>query len=429
MSDDLTKLPPENGQEIKSEDRFSVVERATMRDSVLNWLKLHKEEPIIINGKPAVVVPRQVKKRNWWPFTKRLKQQSPAIMKKSMPVVAVKQTINEQEPTGNVSEVSSHTNSAPEWPPQVNVDIVMEKHGDNVGTDKMQKTKVDSPPLRLSPVDPVLALPPNDTPLLDETDEKLLSSGKGLISDDHERIIEEIEEYVDEISHQKNQTSVMSDENVNNQDKLVVGKKSVKFDFLTASKRLYVLLWIGWFSITMLGILSPFVFSYELSVRLSKVSPVPYGLVGDTPIFLATFDKELQALTKFQSQQVGEGVSNDVLRQQVELAVVRRYLSYTLAREEQIWISQSDIDVEVSRVIEKAGSIDQVVKSIADLWGWSLLDYEKYIVRPLLTKRALQEKIGQDPVLAIEVGQPGNITQFDMYLDKISEEYSIRFFK
>ena len=418
-------------------ERFTATERTSMRNTVLNWLKVHKDDPVLVNGKPAVVVPLQSKRHSWWSRSKprSVASVAPNSSQVAAPVVSHKAKLSADENVRNdqaTVDIKPIQQSASVWPPIANV------------AEPIQSVHVNIPATQVEehipkPVEPIITpvtketklLPSDDTDLLDELDEKLLTVGGGEINgEQHEKIVEEVEEYEENSRHQVKLDNKKNDASVDSLiESVVVPRLKKRWQVAVSISNIYRACWAVWIIMTIAGVMSTSLFSYEVARAFSFFTPVPYAIVGNTPVFLATFDKELQALKTFQSQQVGSEVSSEELKQQVEIAVVRRHIATALSAEEQIWIKQSAVQQEVDAVVEKAGSIEQVENTVRDLWGWTLSDYRRYIVQPMLVKRALQEKLSEDSVLALEVGQVGNITQFDRYLDAVSADYRIVFFQ
>lgn len=415
-------------------ERFSASERASMRNVVLAWLKVHKDDPIIVNGKPAVVVPLQSKHNSWWPWSKSRRassSKSPVVTSSNFvaPIIESTPKSDNKEFVYNqeVKKVADEVKVS--WPPATIAqnEVSEIKNAEPVVEEKfVSKPEI---PLSLSEVKVPAMLEADDAELLEVVDEKLLPVGGGEIDgSQHEQIVDEVEQNENDKRHHSTKIESIESAIDTPVASVVVPRQKKRWQLPAVTlPNIYRGVWLVWGTLTFIGMISTSVFTYDVARFFAHFTPAPYLVVGNTPVFLSTFDKELQALQTFQSQQVGSEISFDILREQVEVAVVRRQIAFALATEEQVWVSQKAVKAEVDVVVEKAGSLEQVQNTVRDLWGWTLDDYERYVVHPMLVKRALQEKLSEDSVLALEVGQVGNITQFDRYLDSVSSDYRIIF--
>lgn len=190
----------------------------------------------------------------------------------------------------------------------------------------------------------------------------------------------------------------------------------------------YKVVWVMFVAVTLMGVGSKFIFANDsVPSFFAKFTPVPYALVGNKIVWQSSFDRELAALEHFKNAEQLNDKNLD-LNKQAQVAIVRRMIAEQIAAEEGVWVTQKEIDNELASVVDSAGSLMQVESTLANLWGWTIDEYQHYILRPMLLKKGIQSKYSTDLVLKNEVGDPGNITQIDGYLDRTQVNYKIVIF-
>lgn len=436
----------ENTVEQEGVEQFNKADRDSMRAKVISWMKSHPNEVAAAKKSDVVIVPKQ--KRSFsWPWHKKTKKVTKTV------VVAVSNKIPEKKPTDDkkvlqneivkldtssqktpvkkevVVDVKSTTektegnttdskidknepivtNKAPSWPPML---------GDNNSSEIIDdKKKVEDKQVEKTEV------------LLKNINEPLLDSGEEEFMPEHSGVVEQVEEFEHEQHVLENLRTTSSniqvkEEPVKKITEHIEQKKRGSLNF----KKVYVSLWIIFCLVTGVGVFTNLLFSTSTASFVSKFAPVPYALVGKTIVMQSSYDNELHALTTFQESQSANHLNAEDLQKQAQANVIKKAIVWEIANEEKIWVSQSDINAEYNDVVLKAGSVEQVESTVKKFWGWTIADYKRYGIRQQLLKKKVQQKLYNDPVLKNEVGEPGNITAFDRYLDSVSNNYKIILF-
>lgn len=413
--------------EREEQPAYSEEERKNMRNKVLGWLKAHPQSKNSESSEMPVIVPKQ--KRSFvWPWSKKKKpviknkitpQPKPVVKTADasiLPKEKIVTPIEENKPEESIVKETEEKpieikedkpDQTPAWPP-VSVEAEQIDKIENkkeIATTPQPSLKADSKPLIEDTHDALL-----------EEGEDLLPVGEDIISEDkHAQILEKIDEDINDKSDSV-ESKIVEEAKKYRTSRFKLPKVTFANSYKTIAGIFVV--------VTLLGVFSP-LFN---AGAFSRFTPTPYGLVGNTLVFRSAYEKELNALKQFQASQNLTNLPAGELEKQVETAIIRRTITAELAKEEEIWVTQEEVDSELQKIAEQAGSLEQVETTINNLWGWSLNEYKKFIIKPLLIKKELQIKLSEDPVLRNEVGQPGDIAQFDRYLDSLRQNYRVIIF-
>lgn len=429
VADNKDKAPRE--QDIindEAETRFSDEERKNMRNKVLGWLKSHPEK-VIKKPANAVIVPKQKRGFKWpWHKTKPTVKTTTKPLKKASPELAKQASVAPSALSKPKQQPETQAKSEPE---AKHIDSA--KIDEQLGTLEREKKPAVWPPPLPETTKPLSDLNESPKPKLEQvnaanqpakvkkvtatqiapTHDALLTEGHDLIANKKEETIKVENQPTKEIP-----TEEITPAYTEIKKSSVLKFKLPNFSALGTYK-------VGWglfVLLTVIGVLSPL---FTNSTTMAKITPTPYAIIGNTVVMQSVFQREFEALKQFQEQQNSFNLTDDQIAEQIEVATVRRTIAAEMASEEGIWVTQSQINEELSNIAERAGSLEQVESTIGNLWGWSLVEYKRYIIRPLLVKRALQARLSEDVVLRREVGEPGDITQFDRYLDSLIPNHRV----
>lgn len=158
---------------------------------------------------------------------------------------------------------------------------------------------------------------------------------------------------------------------------------------------------------------------------VSRVLPVPFGLVGSHPLLLSTFDDDADALRHFYEQQDASTAAippDGVLRAVVRETMIRRAVLHDLALQHGVWVSQAEVDGYIAKIIEQSESLEEVERTVEAVWGWNLSVYRRKVIQPYLLKQKVFEALKADPVIGRELGDGADMRLFDAYLDRLSKD-------
>ncbi|PJE76246.1 hypothetical protein COV04_00650 [Candidatus Uhrbacteria bacterium CG10_big_fil_rev_8_21_14_0_10_48_11] len=160
-----------------------------------------------------------------------------------------------------------------------------------------------------------------------------------------------------------------------------------------------------------------------LAKILTDYVPLPYAFIGVHPIFYHTLHRETNALTFFYSQQFSAMATvptSDDIKKLVETTVRRRLIAEALASRHNIWVTEKEVDASLEKVVEQAGSLEQVQNAMQQLWGWSIADYRRNVLRPYILKQKLLTSLEADPLAKRELPAGSTVQALDTYLDKLT---------
>lgn len=139
--------------------------------------------------------------------------------------------------------------------------------------------------------------------------------------------------------------------------------------------------------------------------RMVKILPFPAAVAGNDIITIEELDRRMDPVKNFylSAESSSEGKidfpDSDV---QKILKVKKKYILNKLvedaiiereATKEGIEITPEMLSQETSRELERYGEKEEVRRSLADLYGWNIPDFEENVVRPRLYEKGLLENL------------------------------------
>lgn len=166
----------------------------------------------------------------------------------------------------------------------------------------------------------------------------------------------------------------------------------------------------------------------QLTNKLLNYVPLPYGFVRYHPIWFGTYRAEYQAISRFRSQQ-STGSQSIISPEEIENILVRRTMANDLAWGRGLWVSDSEVVSELNDIAIKAGSIDEVERTVQALWGISIDEYSRRVIRPYLLKKKLLSALSNDFLIKQRFGSANDLQSLDGYLDQLRESTPVIIFR
>ncbi|MFA6428154.1 MAG: peptidylprolyl isomerase [Candidatus Buchananbacteria bacterium] len=144
-------------------------------------------------------------------------------------------------------------------------------------------------------------------------------------------------------------------------------------------------------------------FDNKVANFIVKVIPLPAAKVDGQIVWLSDYLKDYQTLNLFYSKQAA--TSNTVapaaseIKDNVITRLERNIILNKLAKERKIAVTTSDLDAEIKKVIDQAGSEDKVKEILKDLYNWQIADFKENVLKPYLLQQKLQEALNNDEQL------------------------------
>ncbi len=158
---------------------------------------------------------------------------------------------------------------------------------------------------------------------------------------------------------------------------------------------------------------------------LTSFVPTPFAWVDGRPLWIGAFDHDVRALTHFYAEQGSTQQTrvptDSEIRKIAYDNLVHRSEANALAMQENVHVTQKDIDDAYQQIVQQAGSANDVQKNIITLWGWSVADYKHNVIEPFVLKQKLFAVLKNDPIIGHELGQSEDVQAFDSYLDRLSQ--------
>lgn len=182
-------------------------------------------------------------------------------------------------------------------------------------------------------------------------------------------------------------------------------EKKVKIFTITVASVIILILYLSIVAVAM------YVFNSDniITQKTARYFPYPATIVGGKILTINQLKSRVDAARNFYENQnfsdLGMRVDfttedgkkrlkikeRNILNKMIEDAIVEKE-----AQKYDIKLTQADISQEVERKMSEYGSRDEVVSDIKRLYGWTITDFEKNIVRPDIYREKLYEKYVQN---------------------------------
>lgn len=165
-----------------------------------------------------------------------------------------------------------------------------------------------------------------------------------------------------------------------------------------------------------------------LTNRLLNYVPLPYGFVRYHPIWYGTYRAEYQAISRFRSQQPASALS-PISPEEIEDILIRRTIANDLAWGRGLWVSNSEAAGELRDIAARAGSEEEVERTIETFWGFNIDEYKRLVIRPYLLKKKLYAVLSDDYVIKQRFGNANDLQALESYLDQLKDSTPVILFR
>lgn len=139
------------------------------------------------------------------------------------------------------------------------------------------------------------------------------------------------------------------------------------------------------------------------TAALTSVIPFPAARVNFSLITMGQYQNNVRAIDKYfeatkdttqsadQQGQDKKQLIDSILDRLVENEVIRQ-----LAEKYDVTIADQDVETEFNNVVEQTGSQEDVVKTLNELYGWSIDEFKANVLIPYIERTKLQKKLIAD---------------------------------
>ena len=145
----------------------------------------------------------------------------------------------------------------------------------------------------------------------------------------------------------------------------------------------------------------------EFVFKVYKVVPYPIAVVDYKLLSFSNFLKDVDTLTHFygKQQELSNGQlvvpSQEEIKKNVLDKVIREKLVEKIAKRYNVSVNQEEIDQELDKIIDQAGSEEEVSKTLQEFYGWDEEKFKDKVLRPFLFEQKVQMAISMDEELNI----------------------------
>jgi hypothetical protein len=139
---------------------------------------------------------------------------------------------------------------------------------------------------------------------------------------------------------------------------------------------------------------------------IASLLPMPVALVNGTPVSLHDWQHQTTTLySYYRREQVKDAdITLPTVRNTKEYVLDRmidQALIKDVAYRYNIQVTQAEINSQLEKVAVEAGGTDALLQQLKELYGWSIYDFSREIVEPLLLKAKVEIALQQDDRLNI----------------------------
>ena len=144
----------------------------------------------------------------------------------------------------------------------------------------------------------------------------------------------------------------------------------------------------------------------DFARRMTRIFPIPVAKIGNDSLLYRVYFEDLDSLQTYltSAELQGSGVSaemTDDQREQVLERMMQEYLILRLGDEKQVQISEDEIATAIeTEFLGEGESMEDFEVYLRDNYAWSLDDFKRHLVRPILIERKLME---EDETFSLQV--------------------------
>jgi len=134
---------------------------------------------------------------------------------------------------------------------------------------------------------------------------------------------------------------------------------------------------------------------------VTRIIPYPVALVDFKPILYYDWQKQIKTLKNFYNKEKTNNpelptpslktIQNHILERMIEQKLLEQ-----LAKDYNISVTNEAIEKETQKLIDEIGNPESLKNQLADLYGWSISEFQKEIIKPFLLKDKLSLAITLD---------------------------------
>ena len=138
----------------------------------------------------------------------------------------------------------------------------------------------------------------------------------------------------------------------------------------------------------------------NLTKKIIKIIPYPAVFVNWRAISFADYEDDITTLKNFYEKQGAslgiEMPSDKELKEKVLDRLIKNELSYQLAAENGISVSDDEIEGEIQKIIGQEGTREKVEEELRNQYNWGIDEFKIKVIKPFLFQQKLQEMLDKD---------------------------------
>lgn len=194
--------------------------------------------------------------------------------------------------------------------------------------------------------------------------------------------------------------------NIGGEDKSMSAKKNMKIFFAGFAGLIGVVLVLS----GIVGIYRTYALAAtdNFTLAIAKVLRLPVAKIGSTVALYTDYADDLHAIKTMRDYDKanngpGANFTDEEMSDQVLLRIANNVLLDQEATSYGVTVEQSDIDALKTTLMQQFENVDKLNEELGKRYGWTLVDYEKKVMRSYILQNKLNEKIATDDKLKEEV--------------------------
>ncbi len=159
---------------------------------------------------------------------------------------------------------------------------------------------------------------------------------------------------------------------------------------------------VGAYVVIALGICQ-FGWTGKVGRSLSRYVPVPVGMLNWRPLLAHSVLEQTRALEVFQAYQKSSSLPTDVVedaRASAVTKVIKDAGLEAMLKKYDLTISDSEISTAYAAQVAQTGSTDTIESALKELYGWTPVQFQRYVVRQDVGRDKLMSKLSFDESLS-----------------------------
>lgn len=139
----------------------------------------------------------------------------------------------------------------------------------------------------------------------------------------------------------------------------------------------------------------------RFTTAVATVLRLPALKVNGKTVLYSDYISDLEAIRtirEFDKKASGPaaGLTDEQLSDQVLVRIVNNILVESAAKEHGLKVEDSDVQEIFTELTKELGSLEAAEKEIMERYGWTLKQYEKRVIRPIILQNKLAETVAGD---------------------------------